>query len=280
MRPALHRSLVLSAAVSACSGFDLSDNLIVDTYTTSPTTVDFSSLSASPEDTATTAPVTTTTDPTTLDTPSTSSTSDSDSDSSTTTSEVDPTTDGPPPPTKRAPKTCDVDAPTSWVFVTPQRFYGDLTPVDPTSHELEEIIQATMGLDRGHAICNHLAAQNGLVGTYLAWLSAAGQPIKDKVKGLGPRQFINFSEECVADSWMMWLTTNHKAKIAPSDIGDRAWTGTYANGTPTESACFWWMNKAFLATTGDVQSKKLWSNTGLPHPCSTPNHLYCLQITD
>lgn len=278
------RVILSLAACSACGLYDISDKFDGESETAASTHFEaYPSTEDVAASTSTTAPSTTGTATST----STTAASDLSTSSSTGASTEDPQ----PPSPEVAPNTCANELDTSWVFVTPFRVYGDLSPegnVDPTVADI--LNSANPSLDRADKACQYLAQQANLAGHYVAWLSANTDNVTSHLEAqmtVQKRQFIRLDKVCVAENWAIWKSNKHRAavNIAPGaelPMAGFAWTGTRENGDSADAHCWWWTNRYSFGDAGDITSRVDWSNRpkGDDYPCDTPHHLYCLQYAD
>ncbi len=179
------------------------------------------------------------------------------------------------------------------VFATQFTVAGDLQPPDSANIPIDGL----SGVFRGDRICQCLAERAGLNGAFLAWLSGPTTEMSDLLGGdLLPRHFITPDNRCVAESWGVLFSEDHKAAISSTANGTpiepapsphippaRAWTGTLPDGDWAEwYACEGWTStsKHRDGRTGILShSDSTWTDSENT-TCDTQNHLYCVQVGD
>lgn len=282
------RVILSLAACSACGLYDISDKFDGESETAATTHVE---VDPSTGDLATSTSTATTTSSTGTSTSAGSSTS-APWDTSTSSSSTSTTEDPPPPGPEVAPRTCSNALDTSWVFVTPFRVYGDLSPEGNVDPGIAAILQINeWSLTRADKVCQYLAQQANLAGRYVAWLSAGTNNVKlwlEEQETVYKRQFIRTDGVCVAADWDTWLSPNHEHPInrthtnVPILSGRLAWTGTWEHGPSTGAHCDSWSTNDdhYLGRAGETDSTSKWSRADNASHCNTPLHLYCLQYAD
>ncbi len=279
------RVILSLAACSACGLYDISDKFDGESETAATTHFEADPSAGDPATSTSTPPSTTTST-------STGTATTTPSDTSTSSSSTNATEDPPPPPPEVAPDTCSNSRDTSWVFVTPFRVYGDLSPEGEVDPDIAAILTSKeWSLTRADKVCQHLAQQANLAGQYVAWISTYTDSVRNRLESNGTihkRQFIRLDNTCVAETWDIWKSNKHRApvNIAPGadlPIDGFAWTGTRENGESADQDCFSWSCGPWcFGDAGYIQSNVDWSNhpKGDDYPCDTPHHLYCLQYAD
>lgn len=281
------RVILSLAACSACGLYDISDKFDGDSETAATTHLE---VDPSTGDLATSTSTATTTSSTGTSTSAGTSTT-APWDTSTSSSSTSTTEDPPPPGPKVAPDACKkMGSSGSWVFVTPFRVYGDLSPEGNVDSGIAEILNSVgPSLTRADKTCQLLAHQANLAGQYVAWLSGSSN-IKNYLEHIGTiqaRQFVRLDGLCVADTWATWLSLNHQHPINRTHTnfsipsGRLAWTGTWESGATAAHCHSWSKNNGFdFGRAGKTDSTSEWSRADDASPCSTPHHLYCLQYAD
>lgn len=159
------------------------------------------------------------------------------------------------------------------IFITSQQYSGDLG-----------------GLEGADAICNDLAFQANLPGTYMAWLSAdtAESPETRMNKSQGP--YVLVDGTAVADNWSDLVDGTLDNPIYYDELGNYhynqyVWTGTYPSGKglPNTLTCNGWttteaQNDQFVGTTGNNSFKNwAWTRTSVTGWCWVSLRLYCIE---
>ncbi|HEV7733498.1 MAG TPA: DUF1554 domain-containing protein [Candidatus Binatia bacterium] len=152
------------------------------------------------------------------------------------------------------------------VFVTSGTFNGNLG-----------------GITGGDTICNALAANAVLSGTWVAWLSDASNDARDRLTvGGGP--YVGTNGVTIAQD-LTDLTDGHIVAISSDETNqpvsvDGVWTGTNNDGTWHGTDCIGWTSSmnggSVRGRTGNKGSSGSWSsftNT----VCFSSRHLYCFQ---
>lgn len=145
------------------------------------------------------------------------------------------------------------------------------------------------GIAGGNALCQTLAAEAGLPGTYLAWLSDSEEtPLTSFVRSTGP--YIRIDETEVAASFAALISSGLQQPIVldeeGTDVGSiLVWTGTYGDGTWAGdhvdldfADCGGWTG--IVATAGENGQADLigtsWTEAGQVN-CLVPQPIYCFQ---
>jgi PKD repeat protein len=107
------------------------------------------------------------------------------------------------------------------------------------------------------AICQELAENAGLTGTWTAWLSDDDTDAIDRIPAEGPYKLLDLNQTIVADDLADLTDDSLDAPIILDENGDLAitnvWTGTQPDGTRTVSNCSNWTNAedTYPCTAGD-----------------------------
>jgi hypothetical protein len=141
------------------------------------------------------------------------------------------------------------------------------------------------GLDGADEICQFLAEENGLPGTYLAWLSDdIGAPSARFMRSPGPYLLLN--ETIIADDWADLTSGSLKAPINRTEEDEpflppfETWTNTKVDGTLDESLadCESWATVNAVGSVGNVlASTANWTDENPFQTCSISAHIYCFQ---
>ena len=142
------------------------------------------------------------------------------------------------------------------------------------------------GLAGGDAICQGLAMDAGLSGTWLAWLSTdnpADGPAKRFVHSTAPYRLVDGTK--IADDWddlidgTLAVPINLTEGGAPADMTQRVWTNTNTTGShSSNSDCSVWSPGGNNGAYGNrTATDSDWTNTGQDTGCSDMHHLYCFQ---
>lgn len=230
---------------------------------------------------ATTTPTNTSFGPAVLSTSSESETATGNTSEPGTTTTVEPLGAG-----------CSVQDPSRkrTVFVTDEVFYGHLTPENWTW------INGEKGAERGDTLCQCAAANAGLPGEFVAWMSDSYGSIHNFITASDPDYenwyFVDTQNVCIAESWadltdgeiQTPLQRNERKDLLSNVSENYAWTGTFSGGKQTGFSCGNWTGTGIFATVGKWSTTNYkWSNycsdTLAPCLCSNRNHLYCIQIS-
>lgn len=139
------------------------------------------------------------------------------------------------------------------------------------------------GLVGGDAICQGLADDAGLGGTWMAWLSeSVGEsPSTRFTQATIPYRVVG--GEPIAADWAALIDGTLDAPIDRDETGAvvadeiPVWTGTSPNGTPVTPCCEDWTSTASGSGNGvKTATDGTWSfNGGMP--CTNVAHLYCFE---
>jgi len=162
------------------------------------------------------------------------------------------------------------------VFVTSQRYYGDLKTQG----------NANSGLLGGNALCAELAKTAGLGdGPWVAWLSAGNVGAYDRITGNGPWERVDgvpvFTDRAaLKGAPQNPISVNEKGLDVSSAL--EVWTGTDYGGTPAgvQHCSSWNGGTASFGQFGLLDQKDAkWTNGGIPDACDVNQHrLYCFEI--
>jgi len=152
------------------------------------------------------------------------------------------------------------------VFVTSQTFAGDLGGI--------------VGADQ---ICNNLAQNAGLPGTYIAWLSTSTVNARDRLNSNGPYRLVIGT--IIADDLQDLLDGFLDAPINIDENGtlilgnQEVWTGTLADGSAALGRCSDWTanSNSVFGTAGNATSTAQSWTVFVNLNCSMFNRLYCFQ---
>ena len=113
------------------------------------------------------------------------------------------------------------------------------------------------GLAEADAICQELAENAGLTGTWTAWLSDDNTDARDRIPDEGPYKLLDLNQTIVADDLADLTDSSLDAPIILDENGELpftdVWTGTQPDGTRTVSNCSNWTNAedGYPCTEGD-----------------------------
>ena len=188
------------------------------------------------------------------------------------------------------------------VFVTSGRFSGDLiTEADTLTGTL-----ASTGLQAGDLICQHLADNAGIGGTFKAWLSDSTgvSPSNRFAKATVPYVKLNgFGSLKVADDYADLINCGNPRCLQAHinvdenagqggipDLAQLVWTGTDSNGQsvppdfPADTHCNNWTNAGIgiRAPVGVISTGQsldhVWTNVDSGQAaCNGSRHLYCFE---
>jgi len=137
------------------------------------------------------------------------------------------------------------------------------------------------GLAGGDAICQSLAANAGLEGTFVALLSSNTVDAKDRITTDGP--WTRVDRVLVADNKNDLFDGTLDAPINLTEAGEslstNVWTGSNADGTTYAKTCVGWTDEGGAqdgryGISGDAASS--WISTDAD-PCASTFSLYCLE---
>jgi hypothetical protein len=145
------------------------------------------------------------------------------------------------------------------------------------------------GLEGGDFICNVRAADAGLPGTYMAWLSntTSSPASRFRTKSTGP--YLRTDDLPVAWNWAALTSGVLLVDIDRDETGTyvsknrEAWTNTDVDGTPVNTdpllVCNDWRSgsNGLSGRVGDTDAvDDDWTNSHAD-PCNSPWRLYCFQ---
>ncbi len=146
------------------------------------------------------------------------------------------------------------------------------------------------GLAGADAICQNLAADAGIPGTYMAWLSdsTSSPSTRFPTKSASPYKLLNGVK--IADNWadltdgqlQTLFTVTDAGPELPSGPGQHAWTATLPTGQKSGPTCNNWTTEStdVSGLTGyhrhATQSTGRWTSYD-NRQCNAELHLYCVQ---
>lgn len=191
----------------------------------------------------------------------------------------------------------DITGPPKFVFVTSTLTDGTMS--------FNGAQTGCTGIECANKECNDLASDEGLPGTYMAWLSdATASPDDDFEHSAGPYELVTklipVPFFTVAYNWDDLTDTAINMPILCDETGscwpDDAffvWTGTWWDGTTSIfgrlSHCDGWTTNdtSAFGTVGGISTSKIyidWTRMPTTHetpngatPCDQQNHIYCFQ---
>lgn len=137
-------------------------------------------------------------------------------------------------------------------------------------------------LGAADAICQKLAGDAGLAGSYRAWLSdASGSPSTRFEHSTGPYELVSGTN--VAESWAALTSKPLAVSIDRTELDEEAtfsfevWTGTRPDGTASAEHCEGWTasGKASIGDARELGSG--WTELGFSGSCSGFRRLYCFE---
>ncbi len=220
-------------------------------------------------------------------------------DPSTTSGTVTSTGDTPAPGTTAGEEPPGMGCPNSdpflarTVFVTARIFNSQLRPKDWNWEDNEN------GAERGDVLCQCVATNAGLAGSFAAWLSDDYTSIRTFIESQHPAvstwNFVDSNNNCIADSWSQFISGSLTSPIVLTErktiLADwstkYAWTGTFDIGITSTFNCQNWTGSG-AGTVGDTRrSGPGWSaliecpddiRNCFEGTCGAPRHLYCIQL--
>lgn len=135
------------------------------------------------------------------------------------------------------------------------------------------------GLNGANAFCAQAAADAGLGGRWVAWLSVTGNDALNRIVDVAPWYLVDETTR-VFDTHAQ-LASQANVPVNMDENGDtvsgRAWTGTTLLGTAHSARCDEWKNDGTqLGAWGDIGNAFDWSYKNTDW-CSTTAHLYCFE---
>ena len=155
------------------------------------------------------------------------------------------------------------------VFVTSQEFSGDFG-----------------SLEDADSLCQQVANEANLIGTWKAWLSDDNENAADRLtQTAGDYKLVD--ETVIANGWDELVDGDLDAPINLDEGGnfvgsfEFAWTGTGSDGTSAGDGpnfnCNNWVGSALTGRTGKVSEvDSTWTNIG-GNTCSSGSRLYCFE---
>jgi len=181
------------------------------------------------------------------------------------------------------------------VFVTSLRFTGDLV----TAADDLGLGNGLSGLAAGDAICNHLAQEAGLSGTYMAWLSDGTEDPNSRFATQATFPYVMTNGDKIADNYTDLADASLDQRIHITETGtsvnpsgtdnpvDKVRTGTRRDGSSTSSACNAWTSSGSPCSFPDqIANCGVVGSTGALHSgwteratwvCSSELPIYCVQ---
>jgi hypothetical protein len=147
------------------------------------------------------------------------------------------------------------------------------------------------GLAGADAFCQRLAANAGLPGTYMAWLSAGNQSPQNRFLTRSSLPYNRVDGTKIANNWANLTNGRIAAPINVTETGKAlesgqfVWTNTLANGrtATTKSDCLGWTTDNAMAASEFGDSNKTdatWSATDRITNCNNTFPLYCFQQSE
>jgi hypothetical protein len=147
------------------------------------------------------------------------------------------------------------------------------------------------GVAKGDGVCNVTAADAGLPGTYLAWLSsnAPDAGALARFPALPNTEWVMYRNDAgpaVVFASRAALTGVPSVAIDHDERGvtllpGNAWTGTDGGGASSGATCTDWASISATGTYGDIKVAAQWTSTGsgVTALCTIQKHLYCFQVS-
>lgn len=140
------------------------------------------------------------------------------------------------------------------------------------------------GISGADIKCSEVAAQAGMGGSFIAWLSSSQVDARDRLGSASG--WLNTREYPFADQQAELLTQGQVYyPIAYDESGlpvtGKVATGTTASGTAAAENCDDWSSSAAdtALVSGELSAGSLlWTEDDDGSPCSEPYHIYCFQI--
>ncbi len=167
------------------------------------------------------------------------------------------------------------------VFISSKLYLGNLTPVS------KDLQKNFTGLERADAICQEMADDQGLGGTYRAWLSDTEQGPHSRFDLAEFRgDFLLTDHTRIARGWQdltdgVLFAPINRDEYNQQHINAEVWSDTQTDGTPyTNTNCFGWTsssqsNSGRFGRSSDITQS--WTISSAK-PCQLKAHLYCFQI--
>lgn len=140
------------------------------------------------------------------------------------------------------------------------------------------------GLAAADAICSDAAANAGLEGTFIAWLSTSDTSAIDRLDGASGwvrsdgAPFADTPERLAAGEVFHPLRLDETGAAVPLPVVVDVWTGTGPDGIATNFRCNDWIQTSGSGTQGSTAQGSLGWTAGLNSSCNGMRRLYCLGI--
>jgi hypothetical protein len=165
------------------------------------------------------------------------------------------------------------------VFVTHTGFPGDLKTAGA----------GATGLEGADNLCNGLARDAGLGGSWRAWLSSSTVSAIGRIADVGPWYTVDGKTLLFSDKAN--LQSLSRAPISQTELGEDllalplgsirelVWTGSNIGGAPNGSHCADWTSAASdkAGNAGYWRYSTSWTEDGLLPTCDNPLALYCFE---
>ncbi len=162
------------------------------------------------------------------------------------------------------------------VFVTSSTYTGDLKTAGA----------GTDGFDGANKLCNSVAANASLGGTWKAWLSSSlysPPTAADRLGGTGPWYLVDRKTLVFAGKSSMISPPANPIDIDENGdvvIKGSVWTGTSSNGTAAlAQSCAAWVNTGATALAGSTANVAEWTaaSATASADCTNKYRLYCFE---
>lgn len=130
--------------------------------------------------------------------------------------------------------------------------------------------------------CQQLAAAANLGGTFVAWVSVAGQPAPTRILGAGPWFLVDKKTRVFASKLAM-TTTGPEIPIDIDEKGakignpNQVWTGTQFAGTASNNNCNNFTSPIGNGLTGEADKTAAQWTQSANLSCTQPLRLYCIE---
>ncbi|MBK7857638.1 MAG: hypothetical protein IPJ65_03210 [Archangiaceae bacterium] len=139
---------------------------------------------------------------------------------------------------------------------------------------------------RADAFCQATAADAGLPGTYVAWVSGLDAGVLTRFPpNLDARWVVGDVASTSRNVVFPSVAALRGAPTLPLDQDERGrpvtgtvWTGTNTGGAPSGANCKNWSDTAATATFGSATATTTWTSSGMAATCLNVRHLYCFQV--
>jgi len=163
------------------------------------------------------------------------------------------------------------------VFASSGSYTGDLVT------EAENMgLGPANGLEAGDMICQKMAEDAGLEGTYMAWLSDSGNSPSTRFNQ-SSAAYLLVTGTKVADDWDDLVDGSIDAAISKDATGANGansnhWTGTLADGTPSAAFCQDWISSSDQdsAAWGRGAAGGTWTQQAFAS-CDSTLGIYCFE---